>query len=672
MASSIPTATPTPTSVLSSDSTSERILAALVANAALATPSFPTSANSAPQKLSSLAAASSASASALTAAQGFLTSRLHALPSAARTLVGVWLLLLGLFLLGCGARSLFWGRELGRKRGTQGRGWLEGGVGGVLMGSTVIGTLAAFLTLAIVSKQDDPYLGGWGTLAIAFCPGVVGAVVGGRWSWAGKVACAVLGSLSFTLLLCTSIRISTVLPRDVVFLVLLILALPSVFFHRVQRFSLPALSAFAGAYLFTLGIDCFATLGFVDALGLLVATNGAAAAAAGEAESVVVQWTMGGGKGLLAGWWIMAAVGGAWQGWWGLGIEGDENWNAYLSHLISTHPSSLGTHLPPLTFMQRLRGFFSRSPSGGFTDLPRRRATPWDDLDDEDERKDAESVPWDVERGGKHKHGHHHHRHQQHQHHRLDALKSQRHADTSDAWDSDVETLFSPATLRRAKSPTSVRSGSSKPARYGALSASDDEDDAVPAPNMAEKGSVCSGLSGRTAVASLEGEKFSCTAEERKEEAEDDAVAALPILDKHGAAGKDKKGTTLKRLFSPPTRPASYRTTSSSSLPTSPTSPAPTAPPPNAVPATPSLLLALDRVRRAQHEARSTSASSAPSPSAEKKEKRARAPVTRRESLRLSGVAEPAGEGESPEGARERRASMDSWWGEVVKTSEGR
>ncbi|GAA5876735.1 hypothetical protein JCM8547_002032 [Rhodosporidiobolus lusitaniae] len=654
---------PTPTPAAIGDALSEQIFSALVANALLSSPSVPLPASSVlPVKLSSFAASSKLTIISAEKTVGFLTSRLALLPSAARILLGVCLLLLGLATLTVGARGLYWGREWGRRRGEEGKGWMGGGVGGAAMGANLVGAFSAFLILAIVSRQTSPSLGGWATLAIVFFPALVGAVVGGRWSWAASGSYALVGSLSLTLLLITSLHLSALLPRLVLLLVLVLITLPLVFLRRTQRFTLPALAALSGAWLFILGVDVFpgVALGFVDALGLLCTANGVGSGR-GTAESVVVRWATGGAKGLEAAWWILAVLSGAGMGYWGLGTDADESWESYLSRLIYSHPSDgplpgqVGSHTPPLAFTQRVKAFFSRSPtsSSRLTDLPR-RAVPWEEDDfDEDEKRS---------------HHHHHYHSGQHKKHHLHLPASSSRSksgrgETSDAWDSDVEALFPPSSpstplpsYSRAKSPMSFRSGrsgASKPAQYGALSLEEEEEEGAdekdeeegktglwsaglarmdsprrPAlPHRStmtdsgmEKGSVRSGLSGSTAV-SLSLPPSSPSVKEEEEGA--DELSALPTLSKHSST---------------PTRPS--------------------IPPSNAVPATPSLIRALDRVRQAQQEARSSSCGA----------------VTRRESLKVDRVVEEEEEGEVGRSGKglERRKSMDEWWSDVVRKSEGR
>ena len=116
---------------------SGRIFQALLAAANSPSPSvFP--------KLAALAASSSDPTSTTEDLYiGFLTSRFASLPSAASILTGVFLILLSIFCLVAGARSLFVGRDLGRTYGSdEKKGWLGGGVGGVFFGGISLGRQA--------------------------------------------------------------------------------------------------------------------------------------------------------------------------------------------------------------------------------------------------------------------------------------------------------------------------------------------------------------------------------------------------------------------------------------------------------------------------------------------------------------------------------------------------
>ncbi|BGP50023.1 hypothetical protein JCM10450v2_005931 [Rhodotorula kratochvilovae] len=616
---------------------------------------------------------------------GFLTSRLSALPKALSAVLGVWLILVSLALLAGGARLLFIGRDLGKTRGMdQRKGWLRGGLGGVLFGSTLLGAISTLATLLVVSRVSSTPLERWGTLAVILCPALAGAVVGGRWSWAGQVACGLLGGLSLSLLLITSLHLSSLTPRLALLFVSLALCAPLSLLRLTQRYALPPFAALTGAYLLVLGMDLFLHLGFVDALGLVVASHGVSSSA-GDAAETVVRWSTTGGKGLLAAWWICALVGGAWQTWWGLGTEGDDTWNAYLAQFTSAHPSARGTHLPPSSFLARLRARLSGGPAGrgAFSDLPARRVAPWEDAPSEAEDEDEEktlAAPRPKTRAS--------------------ARSQRKQARESDAWDSDADTLaglgLGMGSLRSGKSGGGK---SAKPARYGALSdASSDGEDALadegkraglwsaasasmdayvppysPAlssprsldgkrPEMLARASS-GALSGTTAVSSVRtarsarekdgarvavvpvDERDEDADEERDEDADEERDAVLPLArpSSRTIMTDAKKGTVASRVSAllggggRKKNPASYPGLGVELDPPTPR---------NAVPATPSLLRALDRVRTAQREARGSP-------------------------LSPTSANEERGPAPSAEGDRSRRPSMDEWWAEVVRKSEG-
>ncbi|KAK4330091.1 DUF4203 domain-containing protein [Rhodotorula toruloides] len=569
LASAVLTAAPTP--FLLSDDHSNAVYSALVAYASRqATAPVPTAA--------SLARIAPVSLAASPAVTGFLTSRLAELPKAVSIVLGVWLILLALVSLVAGTRILVVGDDAGTERGNdEKKGWLAGGVGGILFGSVAL----------------------------------------------------------------------------------------AVFIPCTERYGLSIAAAATASYLLVLGIDIFCHFGFVDALGLLVAKNGVGSGG-GKTETVVVQWASTGGKGLVAAWWILFLISAAWQTWWSLGDEGDKIWNAYLSQFISTHASTpSGTHLPPLSLKDRLFSrihFLRRSSSPStFTDLPRRRVVPWDDRDE------AASTVFDIEKGLAGTES-------------FDSARSfgRNKADTSDAWDSDVETLAGFSSRRRDKlaSPTSPTSPgrASKPAQYGTIStrfSDDEEDDEAPVSDekdglwTASRGSMdssassrpplqqrmsSSGLSGSTVVSfrskDLRKDTFHEIEEEQDAEAdlERDAVLPLaPTTHKHASDTVKSKVSSLFQLGKK-TAPATYKGVELRE------------PPSGAVPATPSLIRAIDRIKAAQQQARG-------------------APLARHEEREEPEMREARSGGSAPvrKGSvtRERRASMDDWWSEVIKKSEG-
>lgn len=297
-----------------------------------------------------------------------------------------------------------------------------------------------------------------------------------------------------------------------------------------------------------------------------------------------------------------------------------QTWNSYLSTFITSNPSPRGTYSPPRSFLARLFTPSPARPSAAFTDIPgRRRRSPWD----EEEKT----------RG----HG----------------------EETSDAWDSDVDA----ATLRESLAPARYK------ARGGESDSEEEEEDdddelnrvkrglwspkggagdfdeemSMGVRKVAGNGRLDSILSGSTMVGAggSMGKSFS-GGSRADADADEDArlVASLPTL----SAATDKKPSTMRSFFSSKSsKPASYRSGDS------PLATAPSSPPPNAVPATPSLIHALNRVKEAQKQARGGVLSThrqTPSP-----------PVPQRPRVASGG---------SDGSERGRRASYDEWWKEVI------
>ncbi|GAA6016180.1 hypothetical protein JCM11491_003760 [Sporobolomyces phaffii] len=618
-------------------------------------------------KLSALAAAN-ASQELSRAYSGFITSSFAALPSAASILIGVFLILLSLACLGAGARSLYVGRDLGRTYGsTERKGWLRGGVGGIFFGSTALGLLVTLLVLLIVSRQSETTLSAWGLVSILVLCSLPGAVAGGRWSWFSRSSVALIGSTSLALLIVVSVRISSTLTRLIPVLVLIALSQVSVHLRFAQRYSLPILAALFGSFLFVLGIDVFRHLGFIDALGLFVRPQGVGT---DEAGRVVVEWSTSRAKGVVAGWWILSVASACWQTWWGLGIEGQELWNDYLARYIA--PSDpLGTHLPPLNFFARVRSRFSSRPSRPnrhetFTRLSHRhgrRTSPWDEIEEDvDNDDDDDKVEYEKGLAGI----------------GLEGRKKRRGSDT---WDSDIETLASRHTgLEVLDRPRASRRGSSKPAQYGAVDSSDEEEEDDPEkgrPDLdSESINTFGAFSGTTiASRSRKGGASSALAEEREEEHEkafdgraddpsagDDRSRRLPVETStrlstssrpdplaHDFTAHDtgrKRGSLFARFFSPSTRTSPNR------------SPGPRLrPPPNLeehdsgrVAATPSLIAAIERVNAAQRQARDSLQT-----------RHELDPGTGQSDSRDSTEAADRNPG------RAKRASMDEFWKAVVE-----
>lgn len=219
LASPNPTAAPALPTDLGSDEHSKQIYAAL-AKAAEEGAALPAASSTTSPPLAALALDDSFSVDFATLAttdtlanSGFLSNRLGNLVSPVPILVGVVLLLLGLFFAAVGARSMIWGNHWGKKRGyLEGRAHVPGGLGGVIAGAVGVGassvvyllnwplipfetgTVSAILTLVVVSHQSTPSLGSWGTLAILFCTSLLGAALGGRYRWAARAILSCLSS----------------------------------------------------------------------------------------------------------------------------------------------------------------------------------------------------------------------------------------------------------------------------------------------------------------------------------------------------------------------------------------------------------------------------------------------------------------------------------------------
>ena len=320
---------------------------------------------------------------------------------------------------------------------------------------------------------------------------------------------------------------------------------------------------------------------------------------------------------------------------------------------------------------------FSRTST--FSTLPTRRAAPWEDLpsDGEDVDEDERTIVEEKAAGRASRR----------------ATAPSRHAQgESDAWDSDADTLAGLDSLRGGSS--------AKPARYGPTSASavglgDEEgdldgaarrggagwDEAAGQPHSSRSPirpralarSSTSGLSGTTAAATLRSTTASTyrsaadmDADEHADEARDldeldeERLAGEPLTAASTPSRSRANGNVASRLAARlvgrgKKAPAAYAGAGAgvelSALDGRSASPPHDAhaAPQNAVPATPSLMNALARVRTAQQQARGVPL--------------VRSPVG----------GSKSGPPLSPRPERDpvERASMDEWWAEVVRKSEG-
>lgn len=131
---------------LGGDAQSHKIYQALLSAAEAYGPSPSPAATSAPEAMFDLPSVSPVHFAAVSrsttpaASLGFMTDRMQALASVVAAVMGVVLVLLALGALGAGARSMLFGAEWSRKRGTtEKKALLGGGVGGIGFGAVAVG-----------------------------------------------------------------------------------------------------------------------------------------------------------------------------------------------------------------------------------------------------------------------------------------------------------------------------------------------------------------------------------------------------------------------------------------------------------------------------------------------------------------------------------------------------
>ena len=332
-------------------------------------------------------------------------------------------------------------------------------------------------------------------------------------------------------------------------------------------------------------------------------------------------------------------------------------WNDYLGRYSPTL-DPLGTNLPPLSITDRIRSLFSYSSSSKietsnrheiFTKFSRRnnrRTTPWDDIDDDEEEEGDE---FDYEKG-------------------MARVQLERKREGSDTWDSEVESL---ASRKKPQRPVNSRHGSSKPAQYGAVSSSDEDQEEggghdggiwTAGKDMDSKSTRSFGaLSGSTLVTGLGGgggrsqvEKATNRGNSNPSSSpttttnQNHSAPAVSLRDRHLdrlRATTSKRGSLLGRIFHHSSPSPSSLSPASSSRPEFNPNDYDENKTKNSVPATPSLITAIERVNAAQRQARDQHL----------------------QSLELERIDSQATRIDSVGDRRSRRASMDEFWKSVVE-----
>ncbi|KAI5479376.1 hypothetical protein MNV49_003710 [Pseudohyphozyma bogoriensis] len=657
-AAATPTAAST-TASLGSDANSEAIYSALLANAASSSSPTTSSSSDARPNLANLAVASSNSTGS--SEVGFLSSSIEGLATPVPSLVGAVLILLSLFILVAGSRSLNWLNRWGKPKVTleEGKAYIAGGVAGLVFGGVFTGILGALLTVIVIGDQTSPSLSGWGVLAILVCATPFGAVLGGRYRWAARALMGVLGGLSLTLMLCTTFKLLAILPRLVILAIFVSLSILVALLPATIR-SLSILAASTGAYLFILGIDTFTSLGLLDAISLLVADNGVGTK--GKATSVVVDCTA---NGLIAAWWIVFAIAAAWQWWW-WGREHtedpDEAWKSYLGSFVLPKPES------NRSFFSRI---FSRSPrsSSALTDMPggfsRRRKHPWDD-----EEKAQGSSDWDSDAdtlGGRSvapaKYGKAWKDAWKEKEEEEEGMMEEETRERMTIWrpdgaierrEEDVVVRFrkeesEKPDLRRLETKDSFGgfSGFSGDTLVRTASAeSDDEDDGDLGKGRDEKKTLGGTMRGMFSTASKPA-RYVGVGRTRSQESEGNDMHSRPrALDSDLVAASRPTMSPTPTTQAPISHPSSQ--SRSDDVPAVSFVPASLPLPEHAVPVTPSLIHALERINAAQRRARGENSEEVEGP-----------PAPRKELIPVRGVE------------RKRGYSWDQWWGEVLDKEKG-
>lgn len=470
-----------------------------------------------------------------------------------------------------------------------------------------------------------------------------------------------------------SFRVPSLLARLIIFLLLSIIALVLCHLPRTTHF-LSVCAGLAGAYFFILGIDFFIHKGMLDAIGLLVATTGVSSShqvdttsEESQVTSLVIDWKSSLTKGLLAGWWLLAIASITWQWWWG-GEDGsaEQAWDAYVASLAANASQDRrGVYEPPKSLWQRLLhptafAFTRRGAAGQkFTNMPsRRRRSPWHDDEAEDDDGPGLGPGYDDDDASRfsrdavdksanspRRTGYH-----------TKFAEHSPHPDpSSDEWDSDVDTL----ALRHlssfdADNKPLVLKSPSKAHRHHGDNDLETEDDVVeydlatmssqnqPTPHTRPSPRPISSSvwSGSTYIDSVSTVPHSSP-----------TAQPYPAPAPAPAGGRVSK---LRSLFNATTTANQAHSRRSQSQSHSPTQSRRSEPANlTAVPATPSLIRALDRVRSAQQQAR--------------RDQRHTATAT---ASATPLVRENEGGDDDVGHDQRRRASFDSWWAEVVERAK--
>lgn len=480
----------------------------------------------------------------------------------------VWVMS-GLLLVFFGYASFFWlnkieSRAFSRQDRRKRKPLLSGGVAGLTIGFLLFAYLASVIHNTLCADDGKKALSAGALFAIWLAPGLIGAFLGGHFYFMAKVMTAVLGGTSLTIILTAMFGLQTLLVRAILLAIIVTLFSAPLLAPRinaVQAMVINACTSLAGIVTLLNGVALFAapyeaSSDWIDLWTMLFCSNISA-----SKKAITAGWGSRAFKGYIAGAVLGAAVGFAFE----LilhrqsGNDADSEWNEYLgtytqrAEMVSSRDTKSGMDLGTSTGAAARAGLFEPAPSA------------WQRMV---EYFDSSAARSPAQYGNLSRDG--------------------------TVTDESIEEI-----ARRKKPSTRSTNGSSRPARFQALSNRDDFDD---------QESECS-----------------CVKDEKDFDSDDeDKLETKDLLSSPSSKGARSMSPTTINPYGYALPKLPLRATSPSSINTSrlsgttannsdlgPEKSRPSSPlvPPAAevasVPATPSLITAITRIQLAQEAARS-------------------------------------------------------------------
>lgn len=269
----------------------------------------------------------------------------------------VWVLV-GLLLVFFGYASFFWLNKVGAKgseRRSHGistrdsyssnkslkrqqshrRGYLNGGVGGILIGFLFFSYLTSIIHNTLCTDNDKKALPSGAFFAIWLVPGLLGAALGGYFLFMAKIMTGILGGTSITIILTAMFGIQTILIRAIllgIISTLLTAPLLTLRINPIQKLVLNGCTSFIGIVTSLNGVALFAppyeaSSNWVDLWTMLFCSNSS------NSKSLITDgWASSAFKGYIAGSILGGAIGFLFELLLhrSSGQDADSEWNEYL------------------------------------------------------------------------------------------------------------------------------------------------------------------------------------------------------------------------------------------------------------------------------------------------------------------------------------------------------